>query len=578
MKIIRKIISLLFSLVMVFALTITDVFAAPAYDAEVNEKNALALLQEYDKDGYRIVSYLKSAGRSNFEVWLRSESSNAASLDTAVHEEFHQYSWTKNGGHRYENGAFTDIETIYLENGKEIIVPFTSPDGNNQYKTENFTASLSENMRTFRYEDYVSAGSMLSSNENGVYGLLNEYAAYRIGFNNQMKLYPYYSANNRGFDFFSSCINNYEAYEEFRYWTLGLLNHEKKYAPKYYKVHMNNIDYINAYCYVTMQFRNMISQFKEYAKVLTDSKYYWIDFESFLTEQINDRKINTLEKASSASALKKIEDEMFAKCTIILPGQITPVTPEPSDPVTAFVTRLYRLCLNREPDKSGLNDWVSQLKTGRKNAAQVVYGFFFSKEMIGLSLSDDEYVERCYSVMMDRKSDAGGKKYWLEHLTNGVTRLYVVRGFVESNEFTGICNQYGVTRGSLTLTDPRDQNYGITSFVARCYTKALGRNFDEGGLTNWVNQILYASNRKQAAIDTASTGFFHSQEFRNKNLGNTEYVKVLYRTFLGREYDESGLKYWVGHLKNKTKTRDEVLYGFAWSKEFNEIMAGYGIY
>ncbi len=252
--------------------------------------------------------------------------------------------------------------------------------------------------------------------------------------------------------------------------------------------------------------------------------------------------------------------------------------PQPSDPVEAFVTRLYRLCLTREPDAGGKAYWVDLLRTRQRSAAQVVYGFFFSEEMKNLHLPDEEYVERCYSVMMDRKSDKSGKKYWLEHLTNGVTRLYVVRGFVESNEFTAICNQYGVTRGSLNLTDPRDQNYGITSFVARCYTKALGRNFDEGGLTNWVNQILYASNRKQAAIDTASTGFFHSQEFRNKKLGNTAYVKVLYRTFLGREYDESGLKYWVGHLKNKTKTRDEVLYGFAWSKEFNEIMAGYGIY
>ena len=278
---------------------------------------------------------------------------------------------------------------------------------------------------------------------------------------------------------------------------------------------------------------------------------------------------------------------MNRKDNIALKGRVTtgtsefvyyhPIFRQEAEQVEAFVTRLYQLCLNREPDESGMDYWMSNLLTGKKDAAQVVYGFFFSEEMKGLKLSDEDYVERCYSVMMDRASDEGGKKYWVEHLENGVTRLYVVRGFVESNEFTGICKNYGVTRGSLKLTDPRDQNYGITSFVARCYTQALGRKYDEGGLKNWVNQILYASNRKQAAIDSASTGFFHSQEFRNKKLGNTEYVKVLYRTFLGREYDEPGLKDWVGQLNSGKKNRDQVMNGFAYSKEFNKIMADYGL-
>ncbi len=278
----------------------------------------------------------------------------------------------------------------------------------------------------------------------------------------------------------------------------------------------------------------------------------------------------TAVKAGTATITAKTSNGKTATC------KVTVRKASAFDPVVAFVTRLYRLCLSRDPDQGGLDYWVNYLKTGQKTAAEVVYGFFFSDEMKRLNLSNEEYVERCYAVMMDRASDAGGKKYWVEHLENGVTRLYVVRGFVESKEFTQICKDYGVTRGSLQLTDPRDQNYGITSFVARCYTKALGRQYDEGGLKNWCNQILYASNRKQAAIDTASTGFFHSTEFRNKNLSNTEYVKVLYRTFLGREYDSAGLKDWVGQL-NRGASRDHVMNGFAYSQEFNKIMTSYGI-
>ena len=96
------------------------------------------------------------------------------------------------------------------------------------------------------------------------------------------------------------------------------------------------------------------------------------------------------------------------------------------------------------------------------------------------------------------------------------------------------------------------------------------------GLNTWCKKILSAANKKQAAIDTASSGFFHSPEFLNKNHTNEKYVTILYRTFLGREPDAGGFNNWVNKLKNGT-SRDEVLMGFANSAEFVKIMADYGI-
>lgn len=178
--------------------------------------------------------------------------------------------------------------------------------------------------------------------------------------------------------------------------------------------------------------------------------------------------------------------------------------------------------------------------------------------------------------MMDRHSDSGGRKDWLTAKENGVSNNFILKGFIDSNEFTNICNNYKVTKGAMTLTEPRDQNYGITSFVARCYTKALGRRFDVEGLNYWCNVILSSANRKQAAVDMASDGFFHSPEFINKRLNDTEYVKTLYRTFLGREAETEGLNGWVSQLRSGV-SRDQVLNGFAISAEFNAIMASYGI-
>ena len=111
-------------------------------------------------------------------------------------------------------------------------------------------------------------------------------------------------------------------------------------------------------------------------------------------------------------------------------------------------------------------------------------------------------------------------------------------------------------------------------FVSRLYTKALGRGYDINGLNDWCNRIV---DKKMSVTEVATTGFFHSPEFSNKNLSNEEYIKVLYRTFLDREYDSAGLYYWLNNLNSGSMTRDQVLLGFSCSAEFGKMMKDYGL-
>ena len=325
-----------------FSLSAITAAAAPAFDAPVNEQNALALLKEYDSDGYRIVQNQIKAGESSFSFWLQTASSNADALDTAVHEEYHQYSHTKNGWYRNANGTYVHIETICIGRGRsDIIVDELWADGQ-VYPTENFTKTIPENMRTFRYQDYVSEGSKLSSNKNGIYGLLNEYTAYSMGFNNQMKLYPYYQANKVSDDFFTNCVNDYQAYEEFRYWMLGLLNHEKKHAPAQYKVHMNNMSFLKAYHAVTMNFRDMIREFEKYTETMYQDDS-WSSYPDQLAQNKEWRGITMLEKASSAKELKAVEDEIFAKVQGTVPKPTPAPTPVPTPKPSENGTDMHRL-------------------------------------------------------------------------------------------------------------------------------------------------------------------------------------------------------------------------------------------
>ena len=110
------------------------------------------------------------------------------------------------------------------------------------------------------------------------------------------------------------------------------------------------------------------------------------------------------------------------------------------------------------------------------------------------------------------------------------------------------------------------------SFVARIYTKALGRNPEAAGLKYWTGEI----NAKRRTPVQVAEEFFFAPEFTNKKLNNTEYVKVLYRTFMGREYDQGGLNYWVGRL-NKGESRKVILESFAGCQEFKNIVKSFGL-
>ena len=149
----------------------------------------------------------------------------------------------------------------------------------------------------------------------------------------------------------------------------------------------------------------------------------------------------------------------------------------------------------------------------------------------------------------------------------------VFKGFADSAEFEMICNSYGIKKGTVAVSEGRDRNPGLTTFVSRMYTKALGRAYDIDGLNEWCNRIC---DKKWTVMDMATTGFFNSPEYLNMHHTNSEYVKVLYRTFFDREYDQDGYVYWLRKL-NAGTSRKEVLRGFADSREFAELMRSYGL-
>ena len=240
--------------------------------------------------------------------------------------------------------------------------------------------------------------------------------------------------------------------------------------------------------------------------------------------------------------------------------------------VEQFVSRLYTKCLGRNLDTAGLKYWNDMLVSKQKSGAEVGYGFVFSDEYKAKKTTDKQYITMLYQVFMDREPDQAGLTYWAGLLKDGVSREYVYYGFATSQEYTDICNSYGITRGTITLKQARDKNLNLTRFVTRIYDKALARSWDESGLNYWCGQIQSGAMTPTQVAEN----FIYAKEFTDKHLSNTEYVKVLYRTFMGREADNAGLNYWVGRL-NKGESRKTVLKSFAGCPEFKNIVKSFGL-
>lgn len=240
--------------------------------------------------------------------------------------------------------------------------------------------------------------------------------------------------------------------------------------------------------------------------------------------------------------------------------------------VRAFVSRIYTVALGRDAEEEGLKDWTNRLVTGQESGAEVARGFIFSDEFTNKKLSDEQFVDTLYRTMFNRPADEGGKNGWLTNLHNGVSREYVYHGFAESDEFMNLCNDYHITQGSVTLEQPRDQNVKLTEFVSRVYYIALNRNsLDEAGINDWCGRILGGTNPSDVVW-----GIVFSDEFTNRNLSNEEFVKVMYRTYFGREADEDGFNDWMSQL-NSGASREHVVNGFSNSEEFANLVKSFGL-
>ena len=108
--------------------------------------------------------------------------------------------------------------------------------------------------------------------------------------------------------------------------------------------------------------------------------------------------------------------------------------------------------------------------------------------------------------------------------------------------------------------------------MSRVYQQCLYREPDPAGIESWINALL---NGTRSGSEVAN-GFIFSEEFINRNTTNEDFVTILYRAFFGREPDPPGYAGWINYLQSGA-SRQDVLNGFIYSLEFENLCNSYGI-
>lgn len=256
------------------------------------------------------------------------------------------------------------------------------------------------------------------------------------------------------------------------------------------------------------------------------------------------------------------------------------VTEDYSQPIKDFVTRMYRITFNRDPDATGFDHWCSLLTNKQITAGGVAYQFVFSQEfqnkMRDENMTLEQYIRYHYLLLMDREPDAVGMPFWIDYMgtdwNTDAKKIALFTGFVNSDEFSNICSQFGIFQGYYDGGHTPDQNTNVAKFVERLYNIILGRDSESAGLFHWTKILL------NGTMDGANVGydFVFSLEFQNLNLSNEEFVRRMYKAFLDREPDEAGLKHWMD-LLSAGAPRDAIFGGFVHSQEFTNICNAFGI-
>jgi len=211
---------------------------------------------------------ITSSNPSDFMVWVDGydQESILSSISTVVHESCHVYQSKKpmilcakkDLPYSFEN----KYKVYYIDQSQEYMVQETST-----FPSRKIAEQIPENLRSFRYNTYINTRQRaLGTQQSGVYGLMDEWAAYFNGFKTTVLNFSEYQRLGQ-LDGFKSYLGDAGsvriAYPEFKYYILTYLVYAQQNDPKIYQAIVANEDFKKAYRAIDKAYEAVIMDYEK---------------------------------------------------------------------------------------------------------------------------------------------------------------------------------------------------------------------------------------------------------------------------------------------------------------------------
>ena len=254
------------------------------------------------------------------------------------------------------------------------------------------------------------------------------------------------------------------------------------------------------------------------------------------------------------------------------PGKITNLEGRDQNPAaTVFVGEMYEEFNGAKAGAQDLNNWSAGLLSGDGVAPflnKIVTGSGYASK----AHSDEQVVDSLCRVMLGREANASEKEQYAEVLNNGVSISYVTSLIAKTPEFKSRCESLGMVPGEVILSEPRDMNYELTSFLTRLYTRFSGNRPSGEDLNSYVEGTIEDPSKVRDAI----TEMFSDPESQALLSSDDDFLSAVFEVFYGHEPSSEKVESYKIGLSHGI-TRERVLSEILKDPAFDEKMSEYGI-
>ena len=256
----------------------------------------------------------------------------------------------------------------------------------------------------------------------------------------------------------------------------------------------------------------------------------------------------------------------------ITPGTVDDLEPRDLNPELAvFIGELFTEMYGRSPSAKELNVWTQYFREG-KQVAPTLQQIIVSSDYSSRGVSDDQTITSLCHLMLGRDATAEEMGKYHEVMGNGVSVDYVARMIASDPAFSTRCTDLGIVPGEINLTQPRDTNYEMTSFLNHLYSRLSGKAPAGEELNNFVWRLSEDPSSIRSVIwDVLST-----PESREILASDDDFLNAVFEVFYGHEPEQEKITSYKIALSHGI-TRERVLISIANDPAFDAKMSEYGL-